>query len=150
MAEGAPSSVDRHSLAQALELVGDRWTMLVIAALLDGPRRFGDLQDEVEGIAPNILTQRLRALTEQGLVIASPYSERPPRFAYELSAPARDLALPLALLAQWGAGATGAGQTPRHDACGTPLTLEWWCPHCRDIVADVYSPDGGDEDLHFA
>ncbi len=149
MTEGGPLP-DRNGLAQALALVGDRWTLLVIAALLEGPRRFGDLQDEVEGIAPNVLTQRLRALTEQGLVIASAYSERPPRFAYAQSATTRELALPLAQLARWGAGAAGAGQPPRHDACGTPLTLEWWCPHCREIVSEAHSPDSGDEDLHFA
>jgi DNA-binding HxlR family transcriptional regulator len=51
----------RSALADALAAVGDRWTLLLIAALLDGPRRFGELQDEVEGIAPNVLTQHVRA-----------------------------------------------------------------------------------------
>ncbi len=75
-----------EALADALTTIGDRWTLLVIAALLDGPRRFGDLQSEVGGIAPNVLTQRLRGLERNALVVARPYSERPPRFVYELSA----------------------------------------------------------------
>ena len=50
----------RSALADALAAVGDRWTLLLVAALLDGPRRFGELQEEVAGIAPNVLTQRLR------------------------------------------------------------------------------------------
>ncbi|HEV3055562.1 MAG TPA: helix-turn-helix domain-containing protein, partial [Solirubrobacteraceae bacterium] len=70
------------ALADALATVGDRWTLLIVAALLDGPRRFGELQAQVEGIAPNVLTQRLRQLERNTLVIARPYSERPPRFEY--------------------------------------------------------------------
>src|SRR5918996_1611702 len=75
MARRAPTS----PLADALARVGDRWTLLVVAALLDGPRRFNELQDELEGIAPNVLSARLKALAEQALVVAQPYSERPPR-----------------------------------------------------------------------
>jgi DNA-binding HxlR family transcriptional regulator len=72
-------------LADALERVGDRWTLLVVAALLDGPRRFNELQEELDGIAPNVLSARLKALTEQALVVAQLYSERPPRFVSELT-----------------------------------------------------------------
>src|SRR4029077_326549 len=62
-------------LAAALAAVGDRWTLLVVEALLEGPRRFNELQDEVTGIAPNILSDRLRRLEQEGLAIAQPYSE---------------------------------------------------------------------------
>src|SRR5437879_7995328 len=88
-------------LDAALETVGDRWTLLVIAALLDGPRRFGDLQEAIPGIATNVLTQRLRALQEEGLVAAEPYSSRPARYSYELSQASRELAGALRLLADW-------------------------------------------------
>ena len=71
MADSAPTA-----LAEALERVGDRWTLLIVEALLDGPRRFGDLLDQVKGIAPNILTQRLRHLERQAVVVSRPYSER--------------------------------------------------------------------------
>ena len=73
------------SLADALASVGDRWTLLIVATLLDGPRRFGELQDELDGIAPNVLSSRLRELEAEGLVVTEPYSERPPRFVYELT-----------------------------------------------------------------
>src|ERR1700751_5514778 len=111
-------------LADALARVGDRWTLLVVAALLDGPKRFNELQDELDGIAPNVLSARLKSLTEQALVVAQPYSERPPRFAYELSASGRELAGALRLLADWGAR-TGGGEPYRHDACGTALEPRW-------------------------
>jgi DNA-binding HxlR family transcriptional regulator len=133
------------ALADALATVGDRWTLLIVAALLDGPRRFGELQAQVEGIAPNVLTQRLRQLERNTLVIARPYSERPPRFEYELSAAGQELAGALRLLAGWGARHTDGDAAPRHGVCGTPMEARWWCPTCERPVSD----DEGDE-LHFA
>src|SRR4051812_25628360 len=79
-------------LDDALERIGDRWTLLVVDALLAGPRRFGELGEQVEGIAPNILTRRLRQLEADGIVVAAPYSHRPVRLSYELTGPGRDLA----------------------------------------------------------
>src|ERR1700741_170595 len=102
-----------EALADALTTIGDRWTLLVVAVLLDGPRRFGDLQEAVEGIAPNVLTQRLRALERNALVVARPYSDRPPRFVYELSAAGQELAGALRLIAGWGGrNAHGAPARP--------------------------------------
>jgi DNA-binding HxlR family transcriptional regulator len=121
-------------LADALARVGDRWTLLVVGALMDGPRRFGDLQSDVPGIAPNILIQRLRHLEREALVVARPYSERPPRMVYELSAPGRELAGALRLLADWGARNSDAAEPARHGACGTPLEVRWFCPTCERTV----------------
>ena len=127
-------------LEEALASVGDRWTLLVVAALLDGPRRFGDLQRALPDIAPNVLSARLRHLDEQGLVVTQLYSKRPPRYVYELSSAGRDLAGPLRLLADWGARAAG-GEPYRHDACGGVLEARWWCPACEVVVDD---PDAED------
>jgi DNA-binding HxlR family transcriptional regulator len=121
-------------LADALARVGDRWTLLVVGALMDGPRRFGDLNEAVAGIAPNILSQRLRHLEREALVVARPYSERPPRMVYELSAAGRELASALRLLADWGARNSEAAEPARHGACGTPLEVRWYCPTCERTV----------------
>ena len=141
MAKG--KRVPSSPLADALERVGDRWTLLVVAALLEGPKRFNELQEELEGIAPNVLSARLKALVEQALLVPQPYSERPPRFAYELSASGRELAGALRLLADWGAR-SGGGEPYRHETCGTALEARWWCPSCEQIVDD---PDD-DELVH--
>jgi DNA-binding HxlR family transcriptional regulator len=133
-------------LAEALASVGDRWTLLIVAALLDGPRRFGDLEKELPGIAPNVLTQRLRNLESQGLVRAERYSERPPRFVYELGAAGRELAGALRLLSDWGARHTGDVDPPRHSVCGSPLEAVWYCPTCEMPVED----EGAEEDVHYA
>jgi len=121
-------------LADALERVGDRWTLLVVAALLDGPRRFNELQDELPGIAPNILSARLKNLAEYALIVQRPYQDRPPRFVYELSDSGRELAGALRLLADWGARGAEGPEPLRHSSCGSPLQARWWCPSCEEVV----------------
>lgn len=133
-------------LAAALESVGDRWTLQVVEALLGGPRRFGDLQEHVPGIASNVLSERLRRLEREGLVVAEPYSERPRRFVYELTAAGSGLAGALRLLAGWGARHDPAGsEPPRHSSCGTPVDARWWCPSCERAVEE-----GEAEELDYA
>ncbi len=119
------------ALSAALASVGDRWTLLVVDALRDSPRRFAELEAAIPEIATNVLTQRLRRLEADGLVIAVPYSTRPRRFAYELTEPGRGLGGVLRLLAQWSADhGGGTSDTPAHAECGTPLVARWWCPTC--------------------
>jgi DNA-binding HxlR family transcriptional regulator len=128
-------------LSEALDRVGDRWTLLLVEALLDGPRRFGDLQEALPGIAPNVLTQRLRHLEREALVVARPYSRRPPRFAYELTESSTELAGALRLLADWGARQSEHVDPLRHEDCGTTLEARWWCPSCEVAVADDDATD---------
>jgi DNA-binding HxlR family transcriptional regulator len=135
----------RSPLAEALDAVGDRWTLLVVEALLDGARRFNDLQEQVPGIAPNILTERLRRLEREGIALATPYSERPQRYVYELTAAGRELAGALRLLSDWGARHAGGLDPVRHEACGTPLEVHWYCPTCEEPVEEP-----GESGLHFA
>ena len=139
----SPAGSPNAALADALETIGDRWTLLVIASLLDGPRRFGELQQQLPGIAPNVLTQRLRQLERDALLVARPYSEKPVRLVYELSSAGQELAGALRMLASWGA--RNAGGEVRHSVCGTSLEARWWCPTCEEPVTDAE----GDE-LHFA
>ena len=130
-------------LAAAMARVGDRWTLLIVDALMRGPRRFNDLVSDVSGIAPNILSGRLKHLEAEGIVIARPYQRKPPRLAYELTAAGSDLAGALRLLAHWGARGSDVADPPRHAACGTPLEVRWYCPTCARVVQD-----DGDQDLH--
>lgn len=125
-----------NALAAAVEQIGDRWSLLIVHVLLDAPRRFGQLQEEVTGISPNILSQRLKHLETKGLVVATVYSRRPTRFAYELTAPGRELASALRMLAQWGAARADTEHMTRHEACGTPAEARWWCPTCDRPIDD--------------
>ena len=144
MARGSIEAVAEQgptALADALERVGDRWTLLIVEALLDGPRRFGDLLESVKGIAPNILTQRLRHLEREAVVLSRPYSERPPRMAYELSAAGAELAGALRLLSDWGARHTDSAEPLRHSVCGTALEARWWCSSCELPVEENEADD---------
>jgi DNA-binding HxlR family transcriptional regulator len=117
-------------LAAALERVGDRWSLLLIEALLDGPRRFGELSEAVTGIAPNILSERLKRLEGERIVRSTPYSERPPRFTYALTDEGNELAGVLRLLADWGSRGSPHAEPMRHALCGTPVEARLWCPTC--------------------
>ena len=80
-------------VAKSLELVGDRWTLLLVRDLLRGARRFQDFQQSLTGIPPNILSDRLKLMEEHGLVTRQFYSEHPPRAEYALTDKGRDSAL---------------------------------------------------------
>src|SRR5206468_4158299 len=97
---------DRRStcpIATTLDLLGDKWTLLVIRDLLFvGKRRFGELLESPEGIPTNILSDRLRRLEEHGVVEKSLYSSRPQRYEYRLTARGADLFPVLRAMAEWG------------------------------------------------
>ncbi len=128
-------------LAEAVARVGDRWSLLLVDALLEGPRRFGDLEEAVGGVAPNVLSRRLKDLAADGIVVATRYQNRPPRYEYDLTASGRDLAGALRLLAQWGAARTGEPAPFQHQACGTALEHHWWCPTCATPVDAAATDD---------
>jgi len=130
------------ALEAALNRVGDRWSLLIVDALLEGPRRFGELRDALPSIAPNILTDRLRRLERERILVGSPYSTKPLRMEYTLTGDGRDMASALRLLADWGTRRTG-GEPLRHDRCGTPIEARWFCPTCAVAVSDAEI--GGEE-----
>jgi DNA-binding HxlR family transcriptional regulator len=123
-------------LALGLARVGDRWSLLIVDALLAGPLKYGELTTTVDGIAPNILASRLRQLERDGLVVARVYSERPVRMAYELTETGRGLAGALSLLADWGARANGQSAPQFHDACGGEVEPRLWCCTCERVLDD--------------
>src|SRR4051795_5265108 len=97
---------DRRSacpIATTLDLLGDKWTLLVVRDLLFvGKRRFGEFLESPEGIPTNILSDRLRRLEEHGVVEKSLYSARPQRYEYRLTARGADLFHVLRAMAEWG------------------------------------------------
>jgi DNA-binding HxlR family transcriptional regulator len=77
--------IDTGALDGAVSRIGDRWSLRIIAALLEGERTFSELTAHIEGIAPNVLTSRLRAMAAEGVVTAVPYQRRPVRMRYALT-----------------------------------------------------------------
>jgi DNA-binding HxlR family transcriptional regulator len=89
------------SIARALEVVGERWTLLIVRDAFLGFRRFDEFQENL-GIARNVLTDRLNRLVEEGILERVRYSERPERYEYRLTTKGRELNIALAGLRQWG------------------------------------------------
>jgi DNA-binding HxlR family transcriptional regulator len=89
-------------VACALDVVGDRWTLLLIRDLLGGKKRYGELLSASERIPTNILADRLKRLEREGLIRRVPYSAHPPRDEYELTEQGRELSGPVEALAIWG------------------------------------------------
>lgn len=89
------------SIARALEIVGERWTLLIVRDAFLGLRRFDQFQESL-GIARNVLTDRLNRLVEEGVLRRQRYSEKPERYEYRLTPKGKDLLVPLTALRQWG------------------------------------------------
>jgi DNA-binding HxlR family transcriptional regulator len=101
-------------VANTLDLVGDKWSLLVIRDLLHGKHTFGELLDSPEGIPTNILADRLKRLEEAGVVMSSVYQERPVRYAYALTEKGAALGDVLLALVRWGKRHIPGTRTLRH------------------------------------
>lgn len=104
---------------QLLDRIGDRWTVLVVGLLEDGPLRFSELSRRIDGISQKMLTQTLRALEADGLVLRTAFPEIPPRVEYELTPLGRSLLDPLHVLVAWATENMGEVQAARDRAAAT-------------------------------
>jgi len=90
------------AIANSLDIVGDKWSLLVVRDLLHGKRTYGELADSPERIPTNILADRLKRLEAAGIVSGTPYQERPVRYAYALTPKGKDLGGVLLAFVRWG------------------------------------------------
>jgi DNA-binding HxlR family transcriptional regulator len=121
-------------VAKSLEVVGDRWTLLIVRDLLRGARRFQDLQSSLAGIAPNILSDRLKLMERHGLVARSLYSRRPRRAQYALTEKGRGLGLVVGALASWGSRHVWRRARLVHADCGHEVGVAYHCTECGGRV----------------
>jgi len=121
-------------VAKSLELVGDRWTLLIVRDLLAGTRRFQDLLASLPGIAPNILSDRLKLMEAGGLVGRRLYSDHPPRAEYTLTDKGKELGVVVGALASWGTRHVFRRSALVHARCGQPVKLGYFCPDCGERV----------------
>ena len=89
-------------IARSLDVLGDRWTLLIVRDLFRGKKRFSDFLASAEVIKTNILTDRLKRLESAGLIQRLPYQKHPPRYDYYLTSPGRDLSPILTAIFAWG------------------------------------------------
>jgi DNA-binding HxlR family transcriptional regulator len=121
-------------VAKSLELLGERWTLLIVRDLLRNPRRFQDLQQSLNGIAPNVLSERLKVMEEHGIVARRFYSDHPPRAEYTLTERGKELGVVVGALAVWGSRHLHKQTALVHEECDHPVEIRYYCPHCADRV----------------
>jgi DNA-binding HxlR family transcriptional regulator len=97
-----PQAADDCSVERALAVVGAKWTLVVLHNLMDGPKRFSDLQRDIPTASPKMLTARLRDLEQLGLLTRTIHAEFPPRVEYELTVQGRSLRPIIASIGKWG------------------------------------------------
>jgi DNA-binding HxlR family transcriptional regulator/putative sterol carrier protein len=138
-------------LARALDVVGDRWALLIVRELVPGPRRFTDLIDGLPGISRNLLTERLRALEDDGVVARAELPPPAARQVYELTEDGRDLANAMLPLVAWGARRLGSrkpGETFRPQWAATAMAV-FANREAAQGVAETYEYRVGGRAFHF-
>ncbi|HEY4669550.1 MAG TPA: helix-turn-helix domain-containing protein [Tepidiformaceae bacterium] len=124
----------RCPVAASLDLVGDRWTLQVVRELLRGHRRFSDLREAVEGIPSSILSGRLKALEESGVVVRRFYSDHPPRAEYLLTPKGHGLGVIVGALAAWGERYAEHDLSLVDRECGHGVNVVYHCPTCERLA----------------
>jgi DNA-binding HxlR family transcriptional regulator len=125
------------SIGRAMEILGERWTFLILRESFYGVRRFSDIQRNL-GIARNILSIRLQTLVGAGILERVLYQHEPERYEYRLSEAGKDLYPAIVTLMRWGdrhLQGEGEGGPPvvlRHNACGHEADPRLVCSHCRE------------------
>ncbi|MCH7789139.1 MAG: helix-turn-helix transcriptional regulator [Acidobacteria bacterium] len=120
------------SISQTLDIVGDRWTLLILRDIFRGSHRFSEIQSGL-GVARNLLTERLGRLVDADVLVKVSYQDRPPRYEYRLTEKGASLSPALIALMHWGDRWFNSENPPTtlvHDACGTPLEQHLLCPCC--------------------
>ena len=131
-----PAKPSSCSIQQTLDVIGDRWILLILRNLFRGARRFSQLETDL-GIAKNLLASRLNKLVQADIIEKVPYQERPIRHEYLLTQKGRDLSPSLVAIMRWGDQWCNEGSAPTvlvHAECGTPLDQVTRCPSCNDSL----------------
>lgn len=123
-------------IASALDVLGERWTLLIVRELLEGRSRFSELELQLPGVAPNLLSSRLRKLEEHGIVERRLVEDRPPRYEYVLTEAGKELWIPLRAIGLWGTRHVQRRFKRVHEWCGGEVDLEIYCENCDEIIED--------------
>lgn len=139
-AQAPDHRLEACSIQRTLDVIGDRWILLILRDIFRGVRRFSLIQSDL-GIARNLLSDRLNGLVDAGIVDKVAYQDRPVRYEYCLTSKGRDLSPSLVALMRWGDdwySESGAPTELIHDDCGTRLELQAWCTTCNTPVAPTH------------
>ncbi len=126
------------NIAHTLNIVGDRWTLLIIHEILIGHTTFNEIKKGLEGISANLLSERLQYLEQSQLLTTTLYSAHPPRYEYKLTQSGLDLEPVFHSLIIWGRHHLETCYKKLiHTACGHEVTMQYYCPHCDQKVQEL-------------
>lgn len=133
---------DRYNLpcniAQTLNIIGDRWTLLIVHEILIGNNTFNEIKKSLTGISSNLLSDRLKYLEEIELITSSLYSEHPPRYSYTLTESGRSLEDVFNVLLIWGRNnLQKCYKKMVHQPCQHEVEVAYYCPHCQRNVDEL-------------
>ena len=120
----------RCPVAYSLDVVGDKWSLLVVRDLLRGKSRFSELRASVEGIPPAVLSSRLKDLEAAGILTRNLYQDNPARYAYRLTPKGHALGVVVGALASFGEQFAESDLTLVDDECGHGIRVVYHCPTC--------------------
>ena len=123
------------NIANTLNLIGDKWSLLILHEILLGNETYNDIKNRLEGIPSNLLSQRLKSLEDDKLIISDLYQQHPPRYCYRLTDSGKDLEDVFNCLILWGSKhLRPCYKKIVHKKCGHPVILQYYCPHCKQVV----------------
>jgi DNA-binding HxlR family transcriptional regulator len=123
------------NIANTLDIIGDRWTLLIVRDIMQGITKFNELKTSLDGIAPNILSDRLQILESEGIIKSKRYSDHPPRYEYELTQDGWELKDILFALAIWGNNHFNEKYNRLVDPnCDHEVQIAYLCPHCESYT----------------
>lgn len=126
------------NIAQTLNMIGDRWTLLIIHEIMVGKKTFNEVKQGLKTISANILSERLKQLEEDGFITSNLYTAHPPRYEYELTERGHDLEMVLNAYLLWGRKHLDKSfKVMKHATCGHEVELRYYCPHCEALAENV-------------
>ena len=126
------------NIAQALNIIGDKWSLLILHGIMSGHQTYKEIYNSLEGqIASNLLSSRLKALEADGLISSDLYQKHPPRYRYTLTPAGEDLNIVFNSLVLWGEKhLTTCYKRLIHKNCNHTVETHYYCPHCQQTVAE--------------
>lgn len=126
------------NIAQTLNIIGDKWTLLVVHEIFAGNSTFNQIKNSLDGISSNLLSDRLKLLERNGLITTKLYSEHPPRYEYTLTNSGKDLEGVFNALILWGKeNLEECYKKIIHTPCQHEIEMVYYCPHCKENVEDI-------------
>lgn len=123
------------NIAQTLNIIGDKWTLLILRKIMIGHTTYKAMQEGLDGIPTNLLSERLKSLEADGLIISELYQKHPPRYQYLLTQSGMDLADVFNSLIMWGEKHLKVCYKQlNHTQCGHKIEHQYYCPKCDQVV----------------